>query len=223
MNKYQGAKQLVLSTSKDLVNKGYLIATGGNLSVRIKGEDALAITPSNTDYLTMNLEDICILDLKSHQIEGERVPSIESSMHAAIYSVRPDVSAIIHTHQVFSSTLAIIDLPIPCLYDEQALFLGKKVKVIPYAPSGTGMLRKTIAKHVQDHANAYLMKNHGALVFGTDITRAAMNVQLLEKCATAYLLALCTGHRVTKIPTYVQEIAFKKLRKAQKKYSDNQE
>ena len=223
MDPYFDAKQLILSTSQDLVNKGYLIATGGNLSARVKGEDALAITPSSMDYLTMKLEDVCILDLKAQKIDGERTPSVESSMHAAIFSVRPDVQAIIHTHQVFSSTLAIINLPIPCMYDEQAFFLGKKVKVIPYAPSGTGMLRNKIAKHVQDHANAYLMKNHGALVFGTDMARAVMNVQLLDKCATAYLLALCTGHRVSKIPAFVQEIAFKKLRSAQKKFAEDQE
>lgn len=223
MNPYLDAKQVVLSTSKELTQKGYLIATGGNLSVRVKGEDAFAVTPSNTDYLEMELADICVMDINGGQLEGSRVPSIESGMHAAIYAVRPDVNAIIHTHQVFSSTLALINLPIPCLFDEQARFLGKKVKVIPYAPSGTGMLRKKIAKHVQDHANAYLMKNHGVLVFGGEMARAVLNVQLLEKCAVAFLLALCTGHRISRIPAYVREIAFNKLRKEQQKFAADQE
>ena len=219
MDNFLDAKQAVLSTSKGLVESGFLIATGGNLSTRAEGEDAFAITPSNTDYQEMSLKDICVLNYQTDQLEGRLKPSIESAMHAVIYSIRPDVNAIIHTHQVFSSTLAIINLSIPAIYDEQAMFLGKKVKVIPYAPSGTSMLKNKIDKHVRDHANAYLMKNHGALVFGSDMERAVLNVQLLEKCATAYLIALCTGHRVTKIPAYVREIAFHKLREAQKKFN----
>jgi len=222
MNNLVNAKQLILTTSQDLVNKGFLIATGGNISTRVAGEEAFAITPSNTDYMKMKSEDICILDYKANQLEGDKKPSIESAMHAAIYEVRPDVQAIIHTHQVYSSTLALINISIPCLFDEQAFFLGKKVKVIPYAPSGTSILKKKIAKHVQDHENAYLMKNHGALVFGTDMARAVLNVKLLEKCALAYLLALCTGHRVTRIPAYIREIAFKKLKDAQKALEESQ-
>ena len=59
-------------------------------------------------------------------------------------------------------------------------------------PSGTGFLKNTIAKHIKNHHNAYIMQNHGALCFGHDMERAVHNVEILEKCALAYLLALCT-------------------------------
>jgi len=59
MNNLVNAKQLILTTSQDLVNQGFLIATGGNISTRVAGEEAFAITPSNTDYLKMKPEDIC--------------------------------------------------------------------------------------------------------------------------------------------------------------------
>ena len=163
----------------------------------------------------MTSSDICLLGLDMQKLEGELKPSVESGMHAAIYTVRPDVNAIIHTHQIYTSTLAIVNTPIPSLFDEQVRFLGKMVKVIPYAPSGTGMLRDTIARHVRDHNNAYMMRNHGALVFGSDMERAILNVQLLEKCALTYLLALTTERRVSKIPALIREIAFQKLRKDQ--------
>jgi ribulose-5-phosphate 4-epimerase/fuculose-1-phosphate aldolase len=60
------------------------------------------------------------------------------------------------------------------------------------------------------------MQNHGALCFGTDVERAAHNVEILEKCALAYLLALCTERKVTRVPLAVREIAFAKLRNDQK-------
>jgi len=218
MLSYQDAKAVVVQAAQYLFNKGFLSATGGNISVRA-GENALAVTPSNYDYLKMTPDDIIILSLSDLAcIEGSRKPSVESAMHAAIYQTRPDVHAIIHTHQVYPSTLAIINAPIPALFDEQVRFLGRSVDIIPYAPSGTGMLKNQVAKHVGNHHNAYMMANHGALVFGDDMDRAIDNVEVLEKCALAYLLSLCTERKASKIPLIVREVAFAKLRKDQKKH-----
>ncbi len=101
MSSFDGFKKLVVDTAQDLTRKGYLMATGGNLSVRIAGQNLLAITPSNYDYMKMTPEDICVLDFDLHQIEGQLAPSVESGMHAAIYQTRLDVNAVIHTHQVY--------------------------------------------------------------------------------------------------------------------------
>ena len=218
MGPFEHAKNLIVETARLLTNKGYLMATGGNLSVRITGQAVFAITPSNYDYLKMLPEDICILDFKLNMLEGARKPSVESGMHAAIYQARPDVNAIVHTHQVYASALTLIHAPIPALFDEQTRFLGRSVKIIPYAPSGTGLLANTIARNVRDHNNAYMMQNHGALVFGTDMERAVHNVEILEKCSLAYLLALCSEHKVSGIPLIVREVAFASLRKDQKKF-----
>ncbi|MBG0788332.1 MAG: class II aldolase/adducin family protein [Anaerolineaceae bacterium] len=217
MNSNQAAQELIVHTTQDLVRKGFLMATGGNVSVRIAGQSAFAITPSNFDYMQMTPEDVCVLDFDLNPIAGEHKPSVETGMHCAIYEVRPDVNAIIHTHQVYASALTLIDAVIPTLFDEQARFLGRSVEIIPYAPSGTKALQKTIAKHVQNHNNAFMMKNHGALLFGHDMERAVHNVAILEKCSLAYLLALCTEQKVSKIPLAVREIAFAKLRRDQKR------
>ena len=215
-------KQQIVDAAQSLVHKGYLMATGGNLSVRVDGQQQFAITPSNYDYLQMTADDICVLDFELAPLEGDRTPSVESSMHAAIYQVRPDVQAIVHTHQVYTSALTLIKAPIPALFDEQARFLGRGVDIIPYAPSGTGFLKRTVAKHVCNHNNAFMMQNHGALVFGHDLQRAVHNLEILEKCALAYLLALCTERKVSKIPLVVREIALAKLRGDQKKAARGQ-
>jgi L-ribulose-5-phosphate 4-epimerase len=234
MEQFDTYKQQIVDTCHSLVEKGYLMATGGNVSVRIRGENAFAVTPSNYDYMKMVPADVCILDFGLNPLEGQRPacastagtgepvegrlkPSVEAAMHGAIYQVRGDVNAVIHTHQVYVSALTLIKTPIPALFDEQARFLGRSVDIISYAPSGTGMLKNTIAKHVKNHNNAYMMQNHGALVFGHDMERAIHNVEILEKCALAYLLAICSERKVSKIPLAVREVAFAKLRKDQKK------
>jgi L-ribulose-5-phosphate 4-epimerase len=210
-------KQQIVETAWELVRKGYLMATGGNISVRIPEQNCFAITPSNYDYLKMTPNDVCVLDFDLNLLEGHLKPSVESSMHAAVYRVRPDVNAIVHTHQVYTSALTLIKAPIPALFDEQARFLGRSVEIIPYAPSGTGFLKNTVAKHVKNHNNAYMLQNHGALVFGHDMQRAVHNGEILEKCAWAYLLAICSERKISKIPLAVREVAFAKLRKDQKK------
>ena len=217
MGNFDSEKKLIVETAHELVRKGFLMATGGNLSLRVKGQNAFAITPSNYDYMKMTPEDVCILDFDLNMLEGHLKPSVESAMHGVVYQARGDVNAIVHTHQVYTSALTLIKSPIPALFDEQARFLGRSVEIIPYAPSGTGMLKNTVAKHVKNQNNAFMMQNHGALVFGHDMERAVHNVEILEKCAMAYLLAICTEKKISKIPLAVREVAFSKLRKDQKK------
>jgi L-ribulose-5-phosphate 4-epimerase len=217
MSDFDLQKKQIVDTAQALVRKGYLMATGGNISLRMPNRNAFAITPSNYDYFKMMPDDVCILDFEQSKIEGHLKPSVESAMHGAIYQVRPDVNAIVHTHQAYVSALTLIKMPIPALFDEQARFLGRRVDIIPYAPSGTGMLKNTVAKHVKNHNNAFMMQNHGALVFGHDMERAVHNVEILEKCALAYLLAICSERKISRIPLAVREVAFAKLRKDQKK------
>jgi ribulose-5-phosphate 4-epimerase/fuculose-1-phosphate aldolase len=217
MDPYERERRGVFEACRRLVEQGYLQATGGNVSLRLAGRDGFAITPSNLDYGQMAAGDVCVLDGELNLLAGEHKPSIESSMHAAVYGARLDVNAIVHTHQVYASALALIKASIPALFDEQARFLGRSVDVIPYAPSGTGLLKGQIARHVRDGHNAYILQNHGALCFGHDMERALNNVEILEKCSLAYLLALCTERKVHRIPLPVREIAFAKLRRDQKK------
>jgi len=216
MNEVLEAKKTVLEICQKLVAKGILMGTGGNISVRVQGQKAFAITPSNYDYTIMTVDDICVLGWDLSRIEGDRKPSVESSMHAAIYEHRQDTNCVIHTHQVYASALALTHTPIPALYDEQIKFLGRSVEIVDYAPSGTPFLKNNVVKRLSNHANAYILQNHGALLLGPDPDRTIFNVQLLEKCAITYILAMCTEKKISKIPTAFREIAFMMLRKDEK-------
>ena len=222
MGLYDENKQQVVETCRKLVEKGFLVGTGGNVSMRIPGQKALAITPSNYDYLKMLPEDICILALNLQPVEAAMKPSIESGMHASIYMARPDANVIIHTHQIYASVFALINEPIPAIFDEQVRFLGRSVEIVSYAPSGTGLLKNALTSKLRNHCNAYILQNHGAVCLADSAERAIFNVELLEKCALTYLLALMTDKKVTRIPLPVREIAFSKLRKDQEKEATRQ-
>jgi hypothetical protein len=217
MRQFAAAREQVVATCRALLERGYLKATEGNVSVRIPGRDAFAITPTNYDYAKMTAADICVLDFALERLEGERKASIESGMHAAVYQERPDVNAIVHTHQPYASALALVRQPIPALFDEQVRFLGRSVEIIDYAPSGTGFLKKNVRERITSGDNAFILANHGVLVLGGDADRAVFNMALLEKVALDYLLALMTGEKVSKVPAPIREIAFAKLRGDEKK------
>ena len=200
MSHYQPFKQQVLDTCQELARQGYLIGTGGNVSIRIEGEDALAITPSSRDYLTLTLDDICVYAFDKTPLEGELTPSIETGMHTAVYQNRPDVNAVIHTHQPFASILSIINKPIPALLEEITVEIGHVVDVIPYAFSGSPELVSNVIGQLGNACHCYLIQNHGALCLGADMPRALKNAELLENVAQIYYHALATGEEITKLP-----------------------
>jgi ribulose-5-phosphate 4-epimerase/fuculose-1-phosphate aldolase len=207
----------VVSTCRTLLERGFLKATEGNISVRVPGRELFAVTPSNYDYAKMLGDDICVLDYDLHRVTGTRKPSIEAGMHAAVYRERPDVNAIVHTHQPYASALALIDKPIPALFDEQVRFLGRGVEIVSYAPSGTSLLKDRVEAKVRNGDNAFILANHGVLVLGGDTERAVHNMALLEKVALDYLLTLLTDEKASTIPAPIRETAFARLRADQKK------
>lgn len=200
MSKYQLYKELVLQYSQLLSQKGYTIGTGGNTSMLIEGENAVAITPTAMDYFGIHIDDICILDFEMNVLEGKFKPSIETEMHIEVYKHRRDVNAIIHTHQVYASIFALINEPIPALFDEVTLNTGHIIDIIPYALSGSHQLTQNIVSQLNNRCNCYIIQNHGALTLGLSIENAFRNVELLEKISRTYYYALETGRPIAKLP-----------------------
>lgn len=219
---HRTSRQHVVDMCRTMLERGYLKATEGNVSVRVPGHRLYAVTPSNYDYDRMRVEDICLVDFDGNHIPdgaGDALaPSIEAGMHANIYRQRPDVNAIVHTHQPYASALAFLRKPIPALTDEQVRFLGREVAIVDYAPSGTGWLARNVQKKVASGDNAFIIANHGVVALGTDPDRAVFNMALLEKVSIAYLLALTSeAGKVYTIPTAIREVAFGKLRSDEKR------
>ena len=202
MSNCDSFRREVLDSSRWLAEHGYLgqLSSGGNISVRAPGEKIVAITPSGKSYFSLDLNDICVIDLDLNPIEGSQSPSIEAAMHVGVYQHRPDVNAVIHTHQPFASTLAIINKPIPALFDEITVEIGHAVDIIPYAFSGSPELVNNVVGKLDNACHCYLIQNHGALCLGADMQCAMKNSELLENVAQIYYHALTTGEEIQKLP-----------------------
>jgi len=188
-------KEEVLAAARKMLALGLVTGMAGNVSRRLGpqgGRQLLAITPSSRDYLTLAPDDIQILDFKGQKVEGDLKPSVETPLHIGIYRARKDINAIIHTHSVFASAMAVAGISIPAIIDEQAAFLGGAIKLAKYAPSGSPGLVKNTVIALSDRY-AVLLANHGAVGVGANLPAALHACDLLENTAMIYLLALSTG------------------------------
>lgn len=202
MQNYDHIRREVLDSSLWLAEHGYLgrLSSGGNISVRVPGEKSIAITPSGRTYFSLAPNDICVIDFDRNPIKGSLAPSIEAGLHIGVYRKRPDVNAVIHTHQPFASTLAIINKPIPALFDEIVVEIGHEVDIVPYAFSGSAELVDNLTGKLDNQCHCYLIQNHGAVSLGADMPRALRNSELLEAVARIYYQALATGADIQTLP-----------------------
>jgi ribulose-5-phosphate 4-epimerase/fuculose-1-phosphate aldolase len=159
-------------------------------------------------YQEFSVADICVVgfDLSVIEENDKLKPSVEAGMHSIIYRKRPDVNAIVHTHQTYGSVFGLINTPIPALFDEVAFSLGQMVEIVPYALSGSSDLVDNVARKLSNNANAYILQNHGILALGKNLDKAVLNAELLEKVAHIYYLALSTGKPVNTLPESIIEV-----------------
>lgn len=169
----------------------------GNVSARVPGRpDLFAITPSRVPSHRVRPEDVLIVDFEVEPVEGEGIPSSESLTHVAVYRARPDVGAVIHTHPVYASAFAVAGKAIPCILDEQVVFIGGPVEVADYAMAGTEALAQRAVAALGER-NAALLRHHGALACGKDLEEALAVAELVERVAHIYLLSLGLGQAPT--------------------------
>ncbi len=203
MDPYQQYRKDIIACCQWLCRHGFfgsLLSAGGNVSVRVPDEPVLVITPSGRPYMDLVPEEICVMDFDLNRIDAHLAPSIETAMHAGIYQTRTDVGAVVHTHQPYASIFALINQPIPALFDEVCLAIGDTVDIVPYAFSGTPELVEKVRQTVGNGCNCFVMQNHGALNLGPTLDHAWKNAELLEKTAQAYYHALTTGKAITTLP-----------------------
>lgn len=176
-------RQQIIEICQQLSQRGYLAGTGGNVALRIDAE-SFAVTPSATDYLTMQASDVCVVRLSDgQQLAGSRAPSVETGLHASVLRQRHDVLCSIHTHQPIASAYALMNETLAVTDPASRQLLGSSVPVIGYMPSGTSLLTRLVRRALRPDINAYLMRSHGVLCCGSSVERAIATVVALEDWA----------------------------------------
>ena len=188
MNHTEKIKAEVLAVGCEMLDKGLVAGTWGNISARIPDTQFIAVTPSGKGYREILANDIIVVDETGVVIEGRFKPSSELPLHLAIYRARPDISAIVHTHSVFASACAVARIGIPSIIEDLVQVVGGSVDVAAYALPGTDMLAQNTVEALSCK-NAVLMANHGVVGCGQSLIEAMTVCELVEKAAQIYIYA----------------------------------
>jgi len=161
----------------------------GNLSLR--AGDGMLITPTG-----MGADDLRPQDLVwrgwDGTLRGDWQPSSEWHFHQAIYRVRPDLHAVLHTHSTHAAALACLRRELPAFHYMVALAGGDSVPCVPYHLFGTEALSQAVAAAFADR-DACLMANHGLVAGGATLAKAMKVLQEIESLCEVYLKALAVG------------------------------
>lgn len=167
--------------------------TGGNLSIFNRKENLIAIKPSGVPYQSMRAQDVVVLRPDGgERVDGVLKPSSETKFHLAIYHARPDVDAILHSHQVHATTIACMGIELPAVHYLLA-FSGDKVPLAPYATFGTQALSDNILSVLGGNYKACLLENHGLITLGASLDEAFDTAEALELVAQIYIQAKSIG------------------------------
>lgn len=190
------AKKEVIRAGLLLVKEGLIQRTWGNVSCRIS-DTQFAITPSGRDYLSLQPEDVVIVNISDLSYDGEIKPSSEKGIHAKCYELRPEVNFVIHTHQTYASLLGLNGRDVNNITDEAAEVIGDHVPLAAYGLPGTKKLRKGVTDAIRrSDSNAVLMLHHGALCMGATLEDAFKVANTLEKICKERLFSRfyeCSG------------------------------
>ncbi len=170
-----------LKMNADGINQG----TSGNVSVRWQG--GFLITPSGMAYESLRPSHIVFVDRYGMPARGQQ-PSSEWYFHKAIYRARDDLNAVVHTHSVHATAVAMTGEDIPAVHYMIAAAGGPTIRCAPYATYGTEELSRN-AVAAMEGRDACLLANHGLIACGPSLGRALWLAGEIETLAHQYMLA----------------------------------
>ena len=189
----------VIAYCRRLQAEGLAPATSGNLSARVEGEPGLiAVTPTAAPYDSLELADIPLVTTSAEIVDGRLPPTTELPLHTVLYSRRPEVGAVVHTHSPAASVMAVMGWALPPILTGLAGAVGGDVPVAPYARPGTHELAAAAADALAGRG-ACLLRHHGVVAVGPDLAAAFAAASLTENAAQVYLEARATGAQVPEL------------------------
>jgi L-fuculose-phosphate aldolase len=176
---YLRSRKTLVKYARMLHERGYIVASEGNLSRRVPPGDRVLITPASMRVLDLTEADLVLLGLDGTKLDGELEPSREHALHLSIYSVRPDIHAVIHAHPPYTTAFSF---EMPRIYKPRLPELQEGTggfAFVPFRPPGTPEL----AQLVRDRCggcSVLILQKHGLVTMDETLDRAFDGLERVE-------------------------------------------
>jgi L-fuculose-phosphate aldolase len=178
------------ATARRMSDLGLTPGMSGNVSVR--SGDGLLVTPSGMPYDQLTPDDAVMLAGDGTARPGQRAPTTEWRLHTGIFAARRDVHAIVHTHSLFCTSLAMLRRAIPAVHYMIALAGTDEIPCAEYATFGSAELAVSAAAALRG-GRACLLANHGMVALGATLPEALKLAAEIETLAAQYWHACQIG------------------------------
>lgn len=187
----------LIDVGRTAVERGLVLASGGNLSARI-GADRFVVTGAGTWLDRLTPDQFTVMSLAGDRVDGAEKPSSEWKLHQRSYQVRPDVNAVVHVHPQYAVLLDALGHRVRLLTLDHAYYV-KSVGRTDFHPNGSDELADSAAEQAVDH-DCIIMGHHGCSALGDSVEMAFRRALNLEEAATATFRALQLGDTTTSFP-----------------------
>ena len=171
-------KKEICEVGLKLWQKGFVAANDGNISVKIS-ENEYYCTPTGVSKASLTPDMIIKVDRDGKKLEGKLNPSSEIKMHMRVYRERPDVNAVVHAHPPVATAFTVADIDLDQYVLPEAVLTIGAVPTCDYGTPSTMEIPDSLDPYIQNH-DAFLLRNHGALTVGCNLTKAFFVMEEVE-------------------------------------------
>lgn len=196
-------KEEVCAANLELVARGVVIYTWGNVSGIDREKGLVVIKPSGVDYACMSPDDMVVVDLLTGKtVEGKWKPSSDTKTHLELYKEFKEIGGITHTHSVNAVAFAQAGVDIPALGTTHADYfygaipctreLSEEEVDEDYELNTGKVIVETIKQRGIDPiaVPGIVVKNHGPFSWGKDAEDSVYHAVVMEKVAEMDLKTL---------------------------------
>ena len=180
----------IIEAGRFLYGRGWSPATSSNYSTRLSASEAL-LTVSGKHKGQLGLDDVLATDMAGNSLEPGKKPSAETLLHTQLYSWRPDIGAVLHTHSVNATVLSRLTQGDSIEFEDyelQKAFSGVSTHesrvLVPIFDNDQDIAR--LAAKVQPWLEAhpdcvgYLIRGHGLYTWGARMSDALRQIEAFE-------------------------------------------
>lgn len=210
----ESLKKEVYEANMELVEKGLVIYTWGNVSGIDREKGLVVIKPSGVEYDVLKPEDMSVVSLETGElVEGPYKPSSDTATHLVLYRKYPGLGGVVHTHSVWAVAFAQAGLPVPALGTTHADYFYGDVPCTraltdreieeAYEENTGHVITETIGENDPLAVPGILVRNHGPFAWGRTAKGAVYNAVVLEKVAEMAYKTLTLLPGAPRVPQYL--------------------